>query len=248
MSVLIIYYLKGGDLMIDIHSHIIPFVDDGSQTMEDSIRLIENEVLSGVTDIVLTPHYDISRNYVTSNEVIDSNFALLKTEVKKQNINVNLYLGRELHLEPRIWHLVEKGEIKTLNGSRYVLLELFDNVFPFDIDEIIFEFSVGKFKIILAHPERYTYLSFNDLVRWKARGIYLQVNAASFFSTNKDWIKLMSKLLKAKLIDFVASDVHTFRKNMMLEAYNYVSKVCGVDYAIKIFETNGRKVLNNEPI
>ena len=234
--------------MIDIHAHIIPFVDDGSSSLEDSIRLIETEVEQGVTDIVCTPHYDINRHYVATNTDIDKNFHLLKTEVEKQNISVNLYLGREIHLEPRIWHMVEKGELKTINDSRYVLLELFDTVFPFDIDEIVFEFSVGKYKLVLAHPERYTFLNYDDLVAWKKRGIYLQINAASFFSTNKAWGKLMSRLLKARLIDFVSSDIHTFRKNMMLDAFNYVSKLCGVEYADKIFHTNAQKVLNNELI
>ena len=110
--------------MIDIHTHVIPFVDDGSKSLEDSISMIKHEIEIGVDTIIATPHH-IFHRYECSVEEIKKNFNLLKEEIKKQNLKIELLLGQEIYYSSRedVISLLKEGKLLTLNNTNKVLLE-----------------------------------------------------------------------------------------------------------------------------
>ncbi len=101
---------------IDIHSHILYGIDDGSKSLEESINIIKEHIKMGFTDIVVTPHYIENSKYETNN--IDKNNLLenLKKEIKKQNIKINLYLGNEVFINNNLEELINKNEISKINN------------------------------------------------------------------------------------------------------------------------------------
>ena len=104
--------------MIDIHTHIIYDVDDGSDTIEESVAILKSAVSSGVTDIILTPHYIEINEY--NKEKVRENFASLKNEVEKQNINIKLHMGNEIAIYGNVLQILNEGEITPLANSKYI--------------------------------------------------------------------------------------------------------------------------------
>ena len=123
----------------DLHSHYLYGIDDGSKSIEESISLIKKAYEEGTTSIILTPHYIRKSKYNANNEVKLERFNKLKEELKKQNINVNLYLGNEVFISSQILRLIEENEIYTLNNSRYVLIEFGLSQILYEAKDIIYE-------------------------------------------------------------------------------------------------------------
>ena len=109
--------------MKDIHSHLIYGVDDGSKSLEESIELLKKMEKAGTTDLMLTPHYVENSKYVCNNKAKKEIFNKLKERAKKENININLYLGNEVFFTDKFLKLIKNGEIRTLNNSKYLLFE-----------------------------------------------------------------------------------------------------------------------------
>ena len=199
--------------MIDIHNHILFGVDDGCKTIEDSIQMIEKAISVGVTEMILTPHYAPLRGYVVSNKIIDANFSTLKQEVEKLQLPIKLHLGREIDEVDDIDILLSSGKVKTMNKTKYVLLDF--GMKKADIDEYCYELIINGYIPIIAHPERYNYVaSHNEYHRWKKTGALIQINSTSINKTkNKSTKKNVMYLLKNNLVDFVASDCHRLPDN-----------------------------------
>ena len=108
--------------MKEIHCHILPTIDDGSKSLEMSYEILKSAKEAGINDIILTPHYVEMSKYVSNRE---NNLKVLN-ELKEftKEIDINLYLGNEVYINYNILELLEKGEISTLNNSRYMLIEL----------------------------------------------------------------------------------------------------------------------------
>ena len=144
--------------MKDIHCHILNGIDDGSKTIEESIRIIKNAIDNGITDIVLTPHYIENSNYNCNNKNKFYLINKLKKELKKNNLYINLYLGNEIMITKNIISLLTKGEASTINNTKYVLIEFpLHNELSY-IEDIIFELVRNNYIPIIAHPERYSYI------------------------------------------------------------------------------------------
>ena len=143
--------------MKDIHSHILPGIDDGARNVEESIKLLEKFYDNGVTDIILTPHYIYNSNYNSNNK----EKMLLLNEVKKKYKKINLYLGNEVYISDNIPELIKQNEIFTLNNSKYLLIELPMNSEIKNLDSIIFDIMRNGIIPIIAHPERYVYVQNN---------------------------------------------------------------------------------------
>ena len=203
--------------MIDIHTHIIPFVDDGSSSLEDSLAMVKHEISIGVDTIICTPHH-IKHRYEKSVEEIKTNFNLLKAEVEKQNLPVKLLLGQEICYTHRedILSFLNEGKLLTLNNSKYVLLEFSFTREPEDITDIIYNFSIKGYKVIVAHVERYEWISLDKVVNLKNEGALIQINSGSLVGqTTWKEKRFVKKLLKRNLVDIIASDVHSFRKSTL---------------------------------
>ncbi len=227
--------------MIDIHSHILPFVDDGSESVETSLGLLKKAEDTGVTDIILTPHYKFS--YKKSPEEIKAVFLELENKKKEANIGVNLYLGNEIHYSKNTRKILSENGVLTLNGTKYVLIE-FDYFNQSDITEAVYGLIRDGFVPIVAHVERYAYVSIADILEIKEMGGLIQVNAGSLVGDCRRKIKkLVKKLFKLSLVDFISSDEHASRKNYFADARAYVTKKFGKEVSDKVFILNAKKII-----
>ncbi len=240
--------------MVDIHAHILPGIDDGSRSMDESIEILRKAQSCGVTDIIVTPHYIAGSNYIVNNVDKRNLLQSLKRELKKRNIDIKLYLGNEVFVENNMLELKEKGEISTLHNSNYLLFELPLNYEFNGVEDVIFNLRCKKIIPIIAHPERYTYLKKNpslvkDLID---AGAYLQSNIGSFLGVyGKEAKELAILFLKHNMITFIGSDIH--RRN-----HNYYERIDELKSVLKKYITeeeinnllgeNARKVLNKEII
>ena len=112
--------------MKDLHSHLLPGIDDGSNSMEESISLLKSAYESGITDMMLTPHYMYKTDYNCNNKKKEKLFKELKDELIKNNIPINIYLGNEIYINEDIIKLIKKGDIHTLNNTKYILTKILD--------------------------------------------------------------------------------------------------------------------------
>lgn len=206
--------------MIDIHTHVIPYVDDGSLSLDDSIAMIKEEMKQGVYEIICTPHYDI-RRYAPTKENIIENYNLLQAEVIKQELNVKLYLGQEIYFYQGL-DLIKKlknKELFTLKDSKFILLEFDLNNKPIDFTDLIYNIKINGFIPIIAHVERYNWITSDMVEKMLIDGALMQVNSDSLISKQHKYVhKRAQKFIKAHYIHFIASDIHVFRKNYMKKA------------------------------
>ena len=203
--------------MIDIHTHVIPYVDDGSPNLETSLEMIKHEISIGVNEIICTPHH-IYHRYEKSVEEIKKNFQLLKEAVEKENLPIKLYLGQEICYSHRedIIAMLDKGELLTLNNTKRVLLEFSFTREPEDILDLIYNFSIKGYEVIIAHVERYEWMSFDKVKALRNEGALIQINSNSILGlTGGKEKRFVKKLLKNNLVDFVASDTHSFRPSTL---------------------------------
>ena len=197
--------------MIDIHSHLLYGVDDGSRSLDESVSIIKGMSEVGYTDIIITPHYICDSKYSHSKsenlKILDE----LKKALVINGISVNIYLGNEIYMDGRIYNLLNDGLVSSLNDSKFLLIELpMSGEYEGYIDEFEHLISLG-YKIILAHPERYLSFQkdFNKIYELEEIGVYFQSNLESILGRYGNGAKKMVKrLLKEKKISFLASDIH----------------------------------------
>lgn len=197
--------------MIDIHSHIMYGIDDGSKNIETSLEILKDAYNNGVTDIFLTPHYVEDSRYDTNNKVKEEILNTLKNKLKEENININLYIGNEIFINENILEHINNNEIATLNNSKYILVELPMGRMYNNTKEIFFNLIREGYNVILAHPERYRYMQEDDkkLEELLDMGVLLQGNYRSLFGYyGKDAKKTLKKFIKKHQISFLGSDIH----------------------------------------
>jgi protein-tyrosine phosphatase len=229
--------------MIDIHTHIIPFIDDGSSSIEHSLAMIDEAIHQGITDIICTPHYR-KNIFIANVEDIKEKYQMIKDRTKDKTIR--LFLGQEIYCNKinEVIEMVNNGTVITLNNSKYILLE-FSYTNKIDISEIVYVTSLKGYIPIIAHTERYHYLDVEAVKEIKNSGGFIQINASSLMG--KEGIrqrKFVFTLFREKLVDFVASDIHEKRKNWMSKAYRLVVKKFGQDYGQKVFFENALTILS----
>lgn len=238
--------------MKDLHSHYLPGVDDGARMIDETIEMLHNANLAGVTDIMFTPHYILDSKYSQTKDHNEKIFASLKDIALKENINI--YLGNEVYCNDSILDLHKKGLIKTLNDSRYMLIEIPMYSKMNNIKSIFFELISNGITPILAHPERYT-AYYNDLEFFyslRVMGVLMQVNFTSLIGGHGPKAKRMAKkLLKNNLISFIGSDIHRANDNKYAELpkiLKKLKKIVGEEKFIELTETNFDKIINDEEI
>lgn len=196
--------------MIDIHSHILPNIDDGSRSIEETFNLIKEAEKAGFEAIISTSHY--KENYyetdVPEREVWVK--AILEN-LRTKNINTEIYLGNEIYFSENIINLLENRKASTINDTSYVLLELPKDEEPENLYDIIYEMIQNKLVPILAHPERYLYIQKEpelvyDLIE---KGVLMQANYGSVIGQYGEKSKfIVTKLLENNMIHFLGSDAH----------------------------------------
>jgi len=216
------------------------------------LRLAEE---NGVTDIILTPHYIQNHRGCYLNEHVKEQFESLKSEIKKQNINLNIYLGNELYVDSLdIISKIKSKEVYTLNDSKYILIE-----FPMDkiisnVEDIIYEIRMLGLIPIIAHPERCNVFFENKklLDKCTEEGALIQVNIGSILGRfGRDIKKYALKLIKNNKVDFVATDTHSLRReeySNLQQLEKELEKIVGKYEKNKLLVYNARNVLINKNI
>ena len=239
--------------MKDIHSHLIYGVDDGSKSLEESIELLKKMEKAGTTDLMLTPHYVENSNFICNNKNKNTIFKKLKDKAKKENININLYLGNEVFFTENFLKLIKSGEIRTLNNSKYLLFEFpMNHLYPNTGDVISLIISKGCVPV-LAHPERYLkFIKHPDIAEEYLRmGVLLQGNFTSLFNKyGRESKKLLTYYLKKHWITFLGSDTHNdikrYNEKKIRRKLLRITK--DKDYVDDLLYNNFDKVINNEEI
>ena len=197
--------------MIDTHSHILPGIDDGSRDIAESIAMVQKLVSQGVTDIIATPHYMDGTTFVSPRKKNLKLLEELKQALVDEGVKVNLYLGNEIFIDEKIPKLVKASKISPMADSKYLLVELpLDDEFP-NYEGYLQDLINCGFKVVLAHPERYTIIQENyEIVKNLSKmGVLMQCNVGSFVGRyGKQAKKTIKRMAKDKLIFMLGSDIH----------------------------------------
>ena len=240
--------------MIDMHNHILYGIDDGCKTIEESIETIKNMKKIGFNNIVLTPHYIEDSLFKANNNLKLERLEILKEELLKNNIDVNLFLGNEIFINESINELIINKEIRSINNTRYILIELPFNNQILNLDDYLYELKLKGYKIIIAHPERYTYFkdNYEEARKLYDSGVLFQVNYGSIIGQyGSSSLKLVKKLLKDDMVDFISTDIHKPSSSLFDkfdDIKHKIIKIIGEDKFKDISYNNILKVINDEDI
>ncbi len=204
-------------LRVDIHSHLIPGIDDGAQSMEESLMLLKGLEEVGYEKVITTPHI-MSDSYPNSAETIYSGLEHLRVEAQKAGIALQIEAGAEYYLDEFFYDEMKKEHILAI-GGKYVLFESSYISKPLQIEEMIFAIGEAGYEPMMAHPERYRYIRNpqKEYRRFKDLGVHFQVNLNSFGGHYGTGAKELAEFLSRNgMIDFLGSDTHHRRQVEML--------------------------------
>lgn len=238
--------------LFDIHSHIIFGVDDGSKTIEESIRMIQQAYDLGVRAMVATPHHALPK-YMTESSVLMERLRLIKKKLVEERIEMALYLGNEIYMSVDTLSELLSGACLGINNTKYVLFEC-----PFygevqSLKDYIFELNLKGYKTIFAHPERYEFVQENIHVLDELidRGVYMQMNLASLTGYYGHTVKkIAKKMVKRQMVHFLGTDVH--RENSRVFNYSktlhYLKKEMDSEMFLEVMYKNGEKMIKGEEV
>jgi protein-tyrosine phosphatase len=197
------------DNYIDIHSHLLPGIDDGAKTFEDSLRLTNALQGFGTSQIITTPHI-IQYFWENTNDIIKATEDVTSIELKKNNNPIPFRAAAEYMMDDYFVKLFQSGNLLTLKDN-YVLVEMSYLNAPIQLYSILFDLQVAGYIPVLAHPERYTFYhhNFDEYTKLINAGCLLQLNLLSIVGYYGDGIaEIAKKLLKNGMYSFVGSDAH----------------------------------------
>lgn len=207
---------------VDIHSHLIPGIDDGAKTFEEALKLIQKLGKMGIVNFVTTPHI-MEGLYPNSSTTITQKHNELLLYLQKHNCNnVSIKVAAEYMLDANFLTLLEKKDLLTI-GANHVLVEMSYFNMPINLYDILFKIQLAGYKPILAHPERYAFLhsNYSTYHKLKNAGCKFQLNLLSLTDYYGKKTKSMAlKLLQDQLIDFVGSDTHNMQHVRFLNELN----------------------------
>ena len=230
----------------DTHSHILPAIDDGSRTTQESLKIAEKLSSLGFTDIICTPHYITGSNYTANNSEKLNKLMTLQSLLEEKGINLTLHLGNEFFIDPSIENLLRKQEISQVNS--HLLFEIPFNNKINKFASFIKIIQKNNLIPILAHPERYFFIQENNKIAKSLEryGIMFQCNYGSILGNYGPKAKKTIKyLLKNDLVSFLGTDIHR-PNSKTIENFPKVEKkiirIIGKEKYQKIQENNNSLV------
>ncbi len=219
----------------DVHCHLTPGIDDGSQSVEKSVRLLQHMQQWGLTRIIPTPHVT-EDTFENTPAIIDPAYGSLVAGARDAGVEVELLEpSAEYRLDNFFMQCLEQGLVRPLPGN-YLLVENGFNQEPWDLDEVLFELNVKGYKPVLAHPERYVYYH-DDLDRYSrlhGSGVLFQCNLMSLGGYyGKEIKKVAEWMLENDMIDFLGTDLHGMRHVESIERYMSTSHFAHVSEVLK---------------
>lgn len=202
------------NMAVDIHSHLIPGIDDGSQDMDTTISMLTKFKALGFRKIITSPHV-VSDGYNNSTETILKGRDKVREAIQKAQIDIEFDATAEYYLDESLIPKIEKKDLLPF-GRNYLLVELSYLHKANNVADLIYRLQVAGYRVILAHPERYPYYYEKDFATYKSfvdRNVLLQLNIASLSGKYGQGAKATAeKLIDENMISFLGSDLHTLRQ------------------------------------
>ena len=200
--------------MIDLHTHILPGIDDGAKTMDDAVAFARVAAADGVSTIVATPHY---RNgfFINARPEVLAGVAAVNARLEAEKIPLTVLPGAEVHISADLVARVKSGHAPTLaDNGRTVLFELSMSQYPLELENFVFQMRIAGLQILFAHPERIRYFQ-DDIRRYEAvvrLGAYGQITTGSVTGLfGEDIARFSEELARKHLVHVIASDAHNTR-------------------------------------
>ncbi len=239
--------------LFDTHSHLIPNLDDGPETEEEVLRLLQHYVQNNVTRVICTPHI-FEGLYNNNRATILEGFNRLKKIISENKFDLEIFPGSEVmgyfNLEKDLF----TDKILTVNdGKKYLFIEFPLTGYPNFFEELLFKIQISGINPILAHPERYSFIVRNpykifDLV---SRDIFIQLNSGSILGKfGKDVQKTAEFLVKHRLFHLIGTDSHSpnSRPPDLLEVFEKLSKELTEQELDIVFKNNPEALVSNKPL
>ena len=238
--------------MIDIHSHILPKVDDGSKNIEMSLSMARQYVENGIKHVIATPHF-IEDSFNSDNLTNRLALEYLQEQLKLESIPLKVYSGNEVYISLKTIEDLISGKISTLNNSKYILIELPMYDIPIYTEDIIYGLLLKGYIPIIAHPERNSKIVNNPniLYEYIKKGALAQLNLPSLESMyGKSIQNCANIILEHKMIHFIGTDAHSNRNRSpkVKDSLVKLRKIVGEEEFIKITSTNGELLIRNQLI
>lgn len=239
--------------MIDLHCHILPNMDDGPETLDETLEMARIALADGITTIVATPHQQ-DGVHNTSTAAILKKVDTVAAHFAQADLKLELLAGADVRIDVDTGEKIRRGEILSLNNTkRYFLLEFPAHTVPPNIDKLIFNLLLKNITPILTHPERILEVQENpnrvyDLV---AMGVLSQITAMSVTGDfGPGARKCAYALLKHDLVHIIASDAHSadHRPPILSDAVKVVRRLLGEERALEMVTTIPLQIIRGEPV
>lgn len=204
---------------VEFHNHVLPGIDDGAKTLDESILMLRQFEALGFRKVVATPH-SMGEGYVNPTEVILQLRDEVREAIRKNAIQIEFDAAAEYYFDEAFVERVGKKDLLTV-GKNFVLMELNFSNRPNNLQEIIYKLQVSGYKLILAHPERYSFYydkEFESYQSLKDRGVYFQLNLGSLIGKYGEPARFTAeKMIDMEMVEFVGSDMHTPNQLEMMQ-------------------------------
>ncbi len=238
--------------MIDLHNHLLPEIDDGPDTWEETLQMCRMAVQDGITHIAATPH--ISPESRISSKVIEEKVQQLNDRLDEAGLDLDVTPAADVYLDPGIFSLLESDKLLTIGEKkRYLLLEIPSVIFPRYLGRFIFELQTRGLTPIITHPERNIAIQQDPFLLREIvqQGALIQVTAMSmtngFGSRSRKCIK---QLLRADMVHLIASDAHSIdhRPPLLSSAVEAAARIVGLAQAESLVNSNPQAIMNGESL
>ncbi|KGP75334.1 histidinol phosphatase [Desulfosporosinus sp. Tol-M] len=239
--------------MIDIHSHILPGLDDGSKNMAETLGIVRQLHEAGFKTLIATPHVLEGRDFLSPAEILAAT-EQVRQAVTEAGIPVDILPGAENYIFPDLIKWVRAGKLLTLgNTGKYILIEFPMLEIPLYTDQVFFELQVQGITPVLAHPERYRDLTEQPerILAWARKGILLQLDLRSLSGHYGPQARQLAEImLSSDLIHVIGSDVHhaSSSESTYLEGLQSVRKIAGETRYQELTRLNPQTVLEGNPL
>jgi protein-tyrosine phosphatase len=231
--------------MIDIHSHILPGIDDGSRSIDETLEMLREAEKAGFKEIITTPHY-FEGYYEKDEETREQLINNVKAQMDIKKISVSLYVGNEIYITEDTMNNVKLRKASSLNSTKYVLVEFDLNARPMNMMNLIYRILKERCIPILAHPERYTAFQddFSLISELSEMGVLMQCNLGSILGKyGRSARRMVRKMAKEDLIFTFGSDAHrVFQEGYFKKAEAKFTKIYGEEKMNELMVLNPRKL------
>ena len=240
--------------MIDLHSHLLPGIDDGSKSLQESLKMARIYEKAGYGQVVATPHWIPGTSWMPTPGEIRVQVAALNQRIKDEGINLSVVPGMEIALDPQIPPLLDEEKLQPLGETSYVLIETPYQMFPLGWEKVFFAIASRGYTVLLAHPERSIQLADKPMLfdAFIEEEIYLQINWDSFLGYHGREAAKLARYLAAKgYIHCLATDSHDAdnrHAGNVKRAAREVEKLVGARNLRLLAKENPARVLGGEPL